>query len=613
MKSFVFILFGLVLIPFLSFGQDISLFQQFNGRFDYTAIGNTLNSFENNLDGSFCEILPSSQATLNLLPNQDIVAAYLYWAGSGPADTQVNLNGQTITSEINYSVLFDSSFGELEYFSCFTDITEQVLLEGNVNYEFSELDISNALSTNPGYCGNRTNFAGWSIYIIFEDATLPLNQVSLFQGMEIINTNVTEKIILLENINVLDNQGAKIGFLAWEGDNALNYGETLSINDNILSNPPLNLSDNAFNGTNTFSNSTTFYNADLDVYNIQDNIAIGDTSATIKLTTGALDENGVFRADLIILNNIITVLNSQLPDATISMDAVDASCNSNTIDLDYTVYNLNSTDVLSANTPIAFYINDIVVGQSTTINDILIGGFESNSMSLTIPENTGASFDIVAVVDDDGSGMGIVNEIVEINNFAIQSINLIASEPIIELPNLLSCDIGFNSAIFDLTEALSFIDSSFDTQNTTFYLSVDDAQNQNNEIIIPDNFSNPISPQIIFIRIESSPCYQLFSFILEVENCPPFVPQGFSPNDDGYNDWFNIQGLYDIFERHELLIYNRFGTLIFQGNNSLKWRGRSNKGLNDQGNLLPVGTYFYVLHLNDPNFNSMTGWVYLNY
>jgi gliding motility-associated-like protein len=478
---------------------------------------------------------------------------------------------------------------------------------------FSDLDISSALSTNPGYCGNRTNFAGWSIYIIYEEETLPLNQVSLFQGMEIINTNVNEKVIVLDNINVLDNIGAKIGFLAWEGDDALNYGESLSINGNILSNPPLNLSDNAFNGTNSFTNSNTFYNADLDVYDIQDNISIGDTSAEIKLTTGDFDETGNFRADLIIINNIITVLNSQLPDATISVDAIDANCNSSEIELEYTVFNINSTAVLPSSTPIAFYIDNVLIAQNSTQNDISIGAFESGSISFTLPDTVSDMFDVVIVVDDDGTGVGIVSEIVEINNSYIQNVSLISSAPIIELDNLQSCDMGSNSAEFDLSLQLDLIDSSFDVQSSSFYLTLEDAQSENNEVLNPENFSNSSNPQHIFIRIEASPCYQLFQFQVTVENCPPIVPQGFSPNDDGYNDWFNIQGLYDIFEDHELLIYNRYGTLIFKGNNALKWYGRSNRGLNAKGKLLPVGTYFYVLHLNDPNFESLSGWVYLNY
>ena len=64
--------------PFLALSQQdpISLFQQFNGRYDFTAIGNTLNENENN-DG-YCGMLSESSATLNLAPNQTLVSAHLY-------------------------------------------------------------------------------------------------------------------------------------------------------------------------------------------------------------------------------------------------------------------------------------------------------------------------------------------------------------------------------------------------------------------------------------------------------------------------------------------------------------------------------------------------------
>ena len=275
-----------------SFAQNIEIFQQFNGRYDYTAIGNTLNPFENNLNDSFCFPLESSSANLNLSSSATITAAYLYWAGSGTGDTNVTLNGLSVDADDTYTVDYVETLETLTYFSCYADITSFIISEGNTTYELSDLDITDALMATTRYCTNRTNFAGWSIYIIYEDAALPLNQLNLYQGLEIINRNNQEKIIEIDNLNVIDNLGAKIGFLAWEGDNSLNFGESLSINDNIISNPPLNLGDNAFNGTNTFTNSSTFYNCDLDVYDIQDNIDIGDTSATIKLTTGDFDEDG---------------------------------------------------------------------------------------------------------------------------------------------------------------------------------------------------------------------------------------------------------------------------------------------------------------------------------
>ncbi|MEZ4793074.1 MAG: gliding motility-associated C-terminal domain-containing protein [Gelidibacter sp.] len=613
MRIFQLMLIGFILsVPFKNFGQDVTLYQQFNGHYDYTAIGNTLNQFENNLLQNFCETLPSSQAELSLDNPSNIVAAYLYWAGSGEGDTNVTVNETSIDADITYTVPYnDPNFGALTYFSCFADVTGLVLSEGNTVYELSDLDISETLQNNIGYCENRTNFAGWAMYVIYEDDVLPLNQINLFQGLEIINRNIQERTIILENLNVIDNENAKIGFLAWEGDNALNYGETLSINGNILSNPPLNLPNNAFNGTNTFTNSNTFYNGDLDVYDIQDNIQIGDSEATIRLTTGGLDANGFFQADLIIINNIITVLNSQLPDATIALDTYNQDCGSLEMEFDYTVFNTNSTDILPANTPIAFYINGELSGQNMTQNDIPIDGFESGSVVLTIPDGLTDSFELTMIVDDNGSQIGIVTETNETNNLYQGIIELLPIPSITTLPNAVECNKGFDSAVFNLVDAVS---ETLDISTIiAFYETLPDLEANENELAFPEAYSNVTNPQTIYVKAEGNPCFDLYQFDILVENCPPTIPEGFSPNDDSLNDWFNIQGLYDIFLSHELKIYNRYGTLIFEGNNATPWDGKANRGINNLGKLLPVGTYFYILYLNDPNYEPIQGWVYMNY
>lgn len=90
------------------YAQDVSLYQQFNGRFDYTAIGNTMNTSENG-PFSVCEILTSSSANLNLNENQTVIAAYLYWAGSGAGDFEVNLNEIPITAERTFSNSLDAN------------------------------------------------------------------------------------------------------------------------------------------------------------------------------------------------------------------------------------------------------------------------------------------------------------------------------------------------------------------------------------------------------------------------------------------------------------------------------------------------------------------------
>jgi len=212
------------------FGQDVTLYQQFNGRFDFTFIGNTLNPMENTYQ-SQPDILSSSEASLNLTANDSIVKAYLYWAGSGTGDFDIKLNNISFQAERTFSHQRISSGLTLDYFSAFVDVTDYLSETGNGSYLFSDLDVSAFLAQ---HFMVKTNFAGWAIIIIYKNDDLPLNQINVYDGLQ----GVPQQIqITLSSLNVIDDIGAKIGFLAWEGDVGIAVNETLTINGSVLSNP----------------------------------------------------------------------------------------------------------------------------------------------------------------------------------------------------------------------------------------------------------------------------------------------------------------------------------------------------------------------------------------
>ena len=407
--------FFLFLIPLFCFCQNIELYEQFNGKYDYTAFGNTLN-----LSPNSCNIQTQSSAIFSLSSSQNLISAYLYWSGSGglitdtyPGDYQVDLNGISISAERTF---IDNSL-DIKFYGAFADVTDILNNFGNGTYTVSDFDLTSNIFPGSPYCNIATDYGGWSIIVVYQDSALSLNQVNIFDGFEsvapLVNNNNLN--IQLTTLNVVDNIGAKIGFLAWEGDASLAVNETLRINGNILSNPPLNPEDNAFNGTNSFTNSNQLYNMDIDFYNIENYIQTGDVSATIDLTSGQ---------DFIIVNNIITVLNTELPDATISFENIEIICN-NLVELNYTVFNINSTDILPAGTPIKFYLEENQIGQALTSNNIPIDGQETGTISLTIPTDTIPDpFTITAVVDDGGGGTSTVAEINEDNNEFQQIISL---------------------------------------------------------------------------------------------------------------------------------------------------------------------------------------------
>lgn len=79
------------------------------------------------------------------------------------------------------------------------------------------------------------------------------------------------------------------------------------------------------------------------------------------------------------------------------------------------------------------------------------------------------------------------------------------------------------------------------------------------------------------------------------------VFNAFSPNGDGHNDVFYIQGL-EIFPNTALTVYNRWGNSVYSSKDYKNdWTGTFN------GNPAPDGTYFYIMRLE--NGESFTGYV----
>jgi gliding motility-associated-like protein len=99
-----------------------------------------------------------------------------------------------------------------------------------------------------------------------------------------------------------------------------------------------------------------------------------------------------------------------------------------------------------------------------------------------------------------------------------------------------------------------------------------------------------------------------------VNNCIEidfFIPEGFSPNDDGINDLFVIRGI-DRFPNNKFVVYNRWGDKVFEASPYQNtWDGTTNIGLIIGSGELPIATYFYVLDLGDGS-DFYKGTIYLN-
>ena len=79
-----------------------------------------------------------------------------------------------------------------------------------------------------------------------------------------------------------------------------------------------------------------------------------------------------------------------------------------------------------------------------------------------------------------------------------------------------------------------------------------------------------------------------------------FAPNSFTPNGDGNNDSFIPEGVGIVKDDYQLLIFDRWGSLIFESNDpKIGWDGRANNG----NKLAQIDTYVWKVILTD-NFGK---------
>ncbi len=86
-----------------------------------------------------------------------------------------------------------------------------------------------------------------------------------------------------------------------------------------------------------------------------------------------------------------------------------------------------------------------------------------------------------------------------------------------------------------------------------------------------------------------------------------FIPEGFSPNNDGINDFFIIQNTLG--KQVSLEIFNRWGNRIYKSSDyKNEWNGVCTEGVHI-GQDVPVGTYYYIVIIDN---EKKAGYITIN-
>ncbi len=109
-------------------------------------------------------------------------------------------------------------------------------------------------------------------------------------------------------------------------------------------------------------------------------------------------------------------------------------------------------------------------------------------------------------------------------------------------------------------------------------------------------------------------CGNTSTYVLEIiEECQPIVYEGISPNNDGINDFLEIENL-ECFPENNFKVFNRYGKQVFHTQNYDN-QLRFFDGTDQSGKELVTGTYFYIFsYSNSSNGETKTkkGWIYIN-
>ena len=126
---------------------------------------------------------------------------------------------------------------------------------------------------------------------------------------------------------------------------------------------------------------------------------------------------------------------------------------------------------------------------------------------------------------------------------------------------------------------------------------------------------NALKDNVYYLKLlDERNCVATDSITIEVEQIDNlYVPNAFSPNEDGNNDRFFIQGIEGLAHIRQLQIYDRWGNLVYTikdaplNDYTTAWNGRW------KGKLMPSGTYIWTATIEflDGRSKAIDGTVFL--
>ncbi len=342
-----------------------------------------------------------STAVLAVPAGATVTYARLYW-GSISTNTKAGLTADllapgspgvaTVTADDSQTTTSDGN--DTWYYSS-ADITSTVQASGSGPYR-----VGNILAKSPIAVKDVVLYSGWMLIVFYQLATDPPRNLSLFDDFALVANGGLPQTQTISGFLVPDaGFDAKLGVFAFEGDNSLKLGDSLTFNGTVLSDAE-NPATNFFNGSHSnlgLPVSTpgdlpllsglpgTLTGIDLDVVNITDQVKSGDTSATFTAST--VD-------DTYWIGALVTSISTFAPDLSTSAKTFRNLSGGATLrpgdEIEYTIFVINTGNDASVN---------------TVVTDALPQGIDYVADSIRITQSTSGA-GVGAITDPTGDDAG---------------------------------------------------------------------------------------------------------------------------------------------------------------------------------------------------------------
>jgi gliding motility-associated-like protein len=188
---------------------------------------------------------------------------------------------------------------------------------------------------------------------------------------------------------------------------------------------------------------------------------------------------------------------------------------------------------------------------------------------------------------------------------------------LLEIVLLPEASIELNDAVLCLDEDITLYSNSNVSSNTTNSWFGPNGNASDANFLQLNNVTFEDIGWYFLTVTDTNGCVHRDSSYILIENSSDcfLIPEVVTPNNDGKNDVWHIQGL-DPTMSHSIEIYNRWGNQIFNKTDfENNWDCRSNCGIiiDEKNGLVPTGTYFYILKTGGPNGASYTGSLEIHY